>query len=351
MARKSKTLPAEDLQRLDGIGPVTARRLYAAGIRTVAQLAQMSSSQEIVARVPGLSAKRIEHEGWLKQSRHLTAKQLASTRANKGSETDYLSQHYANFTVEFLLNPDNDIQRVRIKHIQAGNEKTWSRWNWANLVDFFVQQGRLNVKSSEDHLSSDSPRILTSNKKRKAQPQTTPPSESTSLRAGFRESSAAHSSPEPVSRVESGTVHDFDTAKQEVYPSNLHSAHEPSSNSQLEIVTIGIDGLGRIVHSSQRFCVDLVINLSKTGVLVNKPLDYGVIIWAKKLGEKSRVIIGEKRGTFMPEDETKCSIEVSIDTRGFYRLEMLATLSEQKAEFMPRLKLATMQKSKPLQVI
>lgn len=75
------TLPApveikpDDLEVIDGIGPVFAKRLHAAGIETFAQLAELSPERihKIIGSVR--TSHMIDAEGWIAEARTRAARQ------------------------------------------------------------------------------------------------------------------------------------------------------------------------------------------------------------------------------------------------------------------------------------
>ena len=136
MARQRRPAPqadADDLQRIQGIGPATERRLHQAGLRTFAQLAQ-ASPDKLAKLVPGWSAERIAHAGWVKQARRLAGR-LSPERL-----------HYATFTVELLLDAANTARRTRVTHVQSGEEEMWAAWDTARLIRFMGQRAKLPAR-------------------------------------------------------------------------------------------------------------------------------------------------------------------------------------------------------------
>lgn len=136
----------DDFKLINGIGPAIERCLHEAGVLTFAQLASMSPT-EIVALLDnftGLSSQRIAQQDWIGQAR-----ELAPEAEEAGDEADQAiveakdQQHYATFTVELLLDEQNNARRTRIVHIQTGEEKTWAGWEENQLLRFFIQRARL----------------------------------------------------------------------------------------------------------------------------------------------------------------------------------------------------------------
>jgi predicted flap endonuclease-1-like 5' DNA nuclease len=62
----------DDLQRIRGVGPATAKRLNSAGIRTWAQMSQLSDNDlDQVADLLKISLDKIKREQWVEQARAL----------------------------------------------------------------------------------------------------------------------------------------------------------------------------------------------------------------------------------------------------------------------------------------
>lgn len=296
---------ADDFSLIQGIGPAIDARLHGAGIRTFAQLAACSP-ESIAAIVTVRSAKGIVKENWIGQARKLASK--AASVGHTASQTiSDTRQQYATFTVELLLNEDNNVRRTRVRQVQTEVEETWAGWQDTRLMDFFIRRAGLRVTRPE-------PALL-------LEPVSPPP--------------PAHH------------------AQTTVWPSDQEI--ETGLSGVLRVCSLAILPLGsevprNSVHAGEGFNVRLVLDLKGVLTAKNTPLSYAVTIWAKNLREMSRQIAGEGRGTFMRADTVQCSAKVEISSPGIYRLEALVTLAEQGKESLPQHTLMAMQTSMPLQV-
>ncbi len=70
-AKDPKPAQQDDLRRIRGIGPVYARRLQEAGVRTFSQLA--SQSPEALAEVTGVAGGSAVTRAWIAEARKLAA--------------------------------------------------------------------------------------------------------------------------------------------------------------------------------------------------------------------------------------------------------------------------------------
>ena len=285
---------ADDLRRIKGIGPVIVGQLQAAGISTCAQLVRLSLG-ELVALVPGVSAKRIEREAWLKQARALASKRIVRKRRKDRLDCDG-RQHYATFTVELLLNQDNTVRRTEVVYVQGQAAQHWSGWDEQAIMDFFRQQAGL--KGPTPKLGS----ILESGSPPEVAPALgiVPTSSSTSLATVVE--TLPRTEPEPGL---SGCLR----------------------VSELLAIPIGSRVPRAIMHPGQSFCVNVVLDLSKVLNSADVPIDYAVVLWAKKLGNKSREIVGQVQGNALRQDKISCTVDVSLTVPGAYRLEAIAIVT------------------------
>jgi hypothetical protein len=57
-------------------------------------------------------------------------------------------QHYATFTVALLLNADNSVRRMRVVHVQSGEELICAGWDEGKLITFMTQRIKLRLPTS-----------------------------------------------------------------------------------------------------------------------------------------------------------------------------------------------------------
>jgi hypothetical protein len=132
---------------ITGIGHVTERRLHDAGILTFAQLGVMSPADiyALVRDLRGMSIERIAEKDWSGQALELASESGPAESHPSAASGD--RQHYATFTVELLLDEDNNVRRTRVVHIQSEDEVPWSGWDERRMVEFIVQHAALRLPS------------------------------------------------------------------------------------------------------------------------------------------------------------------------------------------------------------
>lgn len=376
MASKSVSVIAlgvggDDLTQIKGIGPAIARRLYAAGILTYVRLSKLSPF-DLASRISGVSAKRIEREGWILQAGRLSAKSRIRAQRGDRGRSQRFSQHYATFVVEFLLNKDVSIRRTKIVYVQNAVEKSWTGWKESWLIKFIIQNSGLRISPSKsssrpcrEHLGRGDEHAQTSS--RSAQdapdprskdigdtqrdlvpvPELAAPFESRSQLA-FDIFSEPIGSPKPKSSTAVGPLSvDLACSMQEISPAGL------SGTIQIPeiMVTSLTSDLPRItVRTSEAFRTCLTIDLTDVTRSPETLLYYNVVVWAKKLGEKSTQIAGETQGSATPINKIPCAVETTILAQGTYRLEVVVGVAQSMDELLLGNNLKTMRKSGYIQV-
>jgi hypothetical protein len=121
----------DELRLIKGIAPAQARRLREGGIVGLPQLAAASPAK-IAALVPGLSAERVVRLGWTQQARKLVSGSASKRRRTAAVRRG--QQRYATFTVELLVDDEDQVRRTRVTHIQSGGQEAWAGWEQDRLV-------------------------------------------------------------------------------------------------------------------------------------------------------------------------------------------------------------------------
>lgn len=125
------THPDDQLEQIDGIGPVVARQLRKNGITTVEELAgkELLEVVQLVAGIRGMTESRIAGEDWLGQARALAREEEA---AGSGGGLD--GQEYRVLKVELLLDPQKEVRRTTVSALaDPDNYAQWAGWNLERL--------------------------------------------------------------------------------------------------------------------------------------------------------------------------------------------------------------------------
>lgn len=141
MSNAPDTHTADDLRRINHIGPVYERRLRDAGIETYAQLAAQTPKRlaEILRDQAGISIQRIEEWDWIGQAEALGSH--GSLQVGREVEDDDL--HYGTFTIKLLINNQNNVRGTRVEYIQGKDQDAWGGWNEARLLNFIKHSAHL----------------------------------------------------------------------------------------------------------------------------------------------------------------------------------------------------------------
>jgi hypothetical protein len=119
--------------------------------------------------------------------------------------------------------------------------------------------------------------------------------------------------------------------------------------SALVTVPCELDIPQAAIYAGQVFGVQFSLDLNGLQRSAYTSLIYAVRVWAKKLGETSRQIVGENQGVCISDDKFLCTVEAVITSQGTFRLEAIATLRQEDKESLPQCYVAA-QRSRLLQV-
>ena len=296
---------AEDFKLIRGIGPGVAQRLHRAGVLTFAQLADMLPEEiaMLVSDLAGLSAQRIVKQDWIGQARAL-AREQALDKAEENQIPPTLRQHYATFTVELLLDEENDVRRTRVMHVQAGDEESWAGWEEARLSAFFVQRAGLIPTAA----------------------------------ALIHPTVAQHDSAVPNEELRSSADEANEVVAIEVQP--IQRTLVPRSTlhlTELAVVSADSESSHRLLQVGQPF--DVRLSLDFKDVALDSPLNYTASIYAKSLDGRPRQLLGEAEGIIEQTGDVSIRVENMTLDLGIYRLEaaLVATFSSSLPEQRPGL--------------
>ena len=301
-------MAVDDFEPVDGIGPAVEKRLHSAGILTFAQLASLKPEKlaKLLNGMVGYSPKRIKDEDWSGQARIL-AEKAGQTLVDEAQGPTNNSLHYASYTVELLLDRENQVRRTRAMHVQSSQEATWAGWDAGRLHDFLVDSGQLQTTSSRESLTVD-------------------------------EAPVSKPAPSPTADLE---------------PSRPALALKGATKIiDTRLVNQSGQSLGAIIPGNQPFEVQLMLDLSQVEVPKGRRLGYDATIYLKKMGINGRDVTGVKAGTLTA---TKKSAMIDITsqplTPGDYRLEALVALQPHSQPKQLKNQLVAMTESMLLHVV
>jgi len=273
---------ADDFKLVDGIGPAVENRLHAAGILTYSQLAGMKLEilTSLLDGMVGYSPKRIKEQDWSGQARKLS-NQTGQSLVDDVQESTNNSLHYASYTVELLLDRDNQVRRTRAMHVQSSQEATWAGWDAGCLRDFLVDSGHLQTTSSQENMTVD-----------KA----------------------------PVSKPPLSPTADLEASRPAL---TLKGA---TKIIETRLVNKSGQSLGALIPGDQPFEVQLLLDLSQVEVPKGERMGYDATIYLKKLGKSDQVVTGGKEGTLTAVKSAMIDVSSQPVAPGDYRLEALVAL-------------------------
>jgi hypothetical protein len=190
--------------------------------------------------------------------------------------------HPATFTVELLLDENNDVHSARVMHVESQREESWSGWPATKLIDFLSESVELNIPSDEPALANA--------EEPEQEPALTTDSEPPTSVA-----------PKPAL---TGTPHLRD----------------------MKILAAGSSVPRRLLPHDQLSDIRLTLDLSEVTVPGNSLLDYKAVIYRKSRSDPSGQIVAESEGTIEPADNVTIDATVNLLAVGSYRLSATVML-------------------------
>ena len=269
----------DDFKQVDGIGPAVEKRLHAAGILTYAQLARLKPEKlaRLLDGMIGYSPKRIAEQAWTSQARKL-AEQAPPGELHEPPNN---SLHYASYTVELLLDRENQVRRTRLMHVQTRQETTWAGWDADRMGDFLVQSGTLNIGAIQARAVAQ------------AEP------------AGL---AAPSPQPEPLASRPASALRGVTRIAETRL---LNQAGQP---------------LGALIPGKTPFLIQLMLDLSQLDYPKNERLSYEATIYMKKMGKSGRELMGEKEGSLPAGKSAVIEISSQPLEEDDYSLEALVAV-------------------------
>jgi hypothetical protein len=333
MTRKGTAREAlDDFTRIHGIGPAIEERLHRAGICTFAGLAALSA-QAIAALLPNLSAKQITKQAWISQARKLTPGKTKSPTDNLEPVISTSRQHYDNFTLEFLLDQKYRTRRMRVVHVQSGDVDTWTRWDPERLIDFLARHTGARLPCSK----SANPTVTKPGPAVRSSISTEQPSgaisELTFMPPIIKSNKPIDLQPSlEIPRATSQHLASADLPAAGTIPQQLPAVASPAGMIKrvrlLEWKTL----LNHVIQASrslphdQAFDINLTLDLTDASLTMMSQLDFTLSLYAKRLGNGHRQVIGAAKGTIPYANVIDLTIRNASLPQGLYRLEVFLTL-------------------------
>lgn len=191
--------------------------------------------------------------------------------------------HPATFTIEILLDDNNNVHSTHVLHVQSRREYIWSDWPGAELVDFLGQSAGVTFASDEPILAN-----------------TEEPEQA------------------PALATDSGTP--TSVGAKPALAGTLHLR-------EIKVLTDGSSEPCRLLPRDQPFDVCLTLDLSELTVPSNSPLNYKASICRKSRQFPSGQVIREAEGTIKPADTVTIDLKGTLFPGGSYRLAATVALA------------------------
>jgi len=305
-SRVTDNQQSDDFKLIHGIGPGIENLLKASGIHTYAHLAALTPDQvaERFKKNISMWRGRVVQQDWVGQARQLAAESIES---EIDLEIPNSHQHYESFTVELLLDENNNVRRTRVLNVQSGAEDAWAGWERERLLNFVCESADLKL----------------------------PMDKTTQIAESEQESRL----PRPAQAVEPEPT--------------LPTADIVGEMRIRDMVfkTSGSEGAQRFTRSNQPFKVQLMLDLTKLSLPRGIPIGYSVSIFARKFGSNlRRQVVGKSEGEFLSADNATLSIDDLSLPDGTYRIEAFIELNPPGQRHKPVSGLMAMTENMLLQV-
>ena len=182
------------------------------------------------------------------------------------------------------------MRRTRVMHVQSQQEETWAGWDDRRLIQTYIDQAGLHVKSPAEWGQHEEQ--LTVN----------------------RESPAEHQAKTPAAEHPRAKL----TGKFCVLEMDTQTQQPRNSRWTLPL--------------DQPIILRLKLDLGELETAGDTPLNYSAIIYSKAMSTGSRLIVGSSKGRILPGEDTVIEVDGLNLSRGIHRLEafvMLALLARE----------------------
>jgi hypothetical protein len=374
MTRKRPHIPrpaeppkADDLKLINGIGPAVEIRLHRVSIFTFVQLASVSPADiaAAVADLAGLSSERIIKLDWIGQARKLAAESTAaetqknrnatagaeqqqsaneqhpreqlvahkSTESPQEAEASMKRLHEATFTVELLLDEENEVNNMHIVHMQSGDEESWAGWQESLLVGFLASHADLRIQRVEvtaPVTAEAKPSVQVAEEV--ASPKPVIQEAETDLSIATEVESLAQIAAEaeiPTPEVEEVEI--SASAVVGIEPPAPVSLTDSSAAllyvRKPQVVLSATHVPQNLVRSDQPYEVHFTLHLTDTATSPTSTLSYTASAYGWAVDQWTRRSMGVVRGTIKPKEEIIVSIRGASLPQGTYWLEAEALVS------------------------
>jgi len=290
----------DDLKLIRGISHGVEARLHRAGIDNYARLAAASPNElaDCLRTMVGFSAKRIEQLDWIGQARQLKLKK------------EQESQHYAGFTLEFLLDRDNEVRRTKIKYVQTQKKETWAGWDVSRLLEFIFENADIGL--------------------------------------------VAHSKGIPKVQLDTTNRDQDKSYKIEGRIARLHPDHKFAGSLRIGEIRVNaerVESISRFIPADTALMTRLYLDLGEASGLRGSTLSYSAMVFAKKWGDGGTQEIGQAEGSIELLDQPVINVPCVPLSGGPYQIEATVIISSSDKTSDMRLYLAGFGESELIQVI
>lgn len=269
---------AEDFKDIRGISRMVELRLHGAGVRRYAELAALPEAE--IAEKARVAVQKVTEQDWRGQAVKL-ARQSSAVEPQRPDTPSRDHEHHEVFTVEFLLDDDNEVRQTRVVHTRSSQEASWPGWATKELLDFMTQRCAL------------------------------------------------------AERPETGLLASAAGVHEPVRPPGPTPARAPRLRvRKLEAILLGATEPQWLLPANQPFIIRVTVDLPELDAAGEQAAEYVVSVAVKPVDGSPRQAIGEAHGRFSAPGELKVQ-SVGLHP-GLYRLEAAVELAAAAPTGLPR---------------
>lgn len=312
----------DDFKQIPGIGPAIERRLHEVGILTYGQLASTSPDElaDKLQSFAGISASRIEQQGWTAQARELAPPEPEPATDPQGGSGN--GQHYATFNIELLLDNNSEVRRTRAVYIQGGDQSSWAGWDRERLLRFVEERAAIESEQVVAEAAEEPEAARARPGARTGELESLPPGMHSSL--DISQSYALRDDDLALTGMTSRR-RETRQPQERQKPTSLRFEEYPAPQGQLQLIPSGEHEPRRVLRHGEPFEVYVKLDLRERP-FARRDVDYAAELFAQTTGTEELQAVGESSGT-LDAGETEISFPGQIAMPGTYRLEAQLTFT------------------------
>lgn len=297
---------ADDLTHIQGITPKIAQHMKEVGITTFVQLASKTTKEiaELLGPKKGIAASQIAKQNGMRQASQLAAKQTTGVPRSGAEEGANEFPNVVRYVLELSLDKNHHVTQTVVVDLKSSEKKGWQFWDEDRLLEFFASRPELDLPARKsvplaatvlpiEELPAPPPEAAVTSIE---EPPASPPA-------------TAATNDKPTSRISQAVL----------------------SSGQLAIVLEGAALPSGVLGHKQSCKIHLHLALTNVSTS-QQPLGYEVVVMAKSIPSKQKVLLGEAAGVADFGKNVTLNVPGVCPPPGLYRTQALVTVFDSAAQ-------------------